>query len=83
MNKIKEKITSKIIKAQIKKENMKNRIVQIAENNDGESLSTSQLAWIIVAAVIVLALGVALYAIFKDSLLPEIQKKLEEIFNIS
>ena len=79
---MKEKVLHKIVTLQLKKDSVKERFLNLMGNNAGESLSTSQLAWIIVAVVIVLGLGVALYAIFNTELLPEVQKKLEAMFNI-
>ena len=79
---MKEKVLHKMVTLQLKKDYVKERFLNLMGNNAGESLSTSQLAWIIVAVVIVLGLGVALYAIFNTELLPEVQKKLEAMFNI-
>ena len=79
---MKEKVLHKMVALQLKKDSVKERFLNLAGNNAGESLSTSQLAWIIVAVVIVLGLGGALYAIFNTDLLPEVQKKLEAMFNI-
>ena len=79
---MKEKVLHKMVTLQLKKDSVKERFLNLMGNNAGESLSTSQLAWIIVAVVIVLGLGVALYAIFNTELLPEVQKKLEAMFNI-
>ena len=79
---MKEKVLHKMVTLQLKKDSVKERFLNLMGNNAGESLSTSKLAWIIVAVVIVLGLGVALYAIFNTELLPEVQKKLEAMFNI-
>lgn len=79
---MKQKILNQMLRIQCKKSDIKKYFGSLLHCNKGESLSTSQLAWIIVAVVIVLGLGIALYAIFNTDLLPEIQKKLEQMFNI-
>lgn len=55
---------------------------ELLQNKDGDSLTTSQLIWILVVVVVVIIVAGLLIAFIKSEFFPAFKTKIQEILNL-
>lgn len=82
MNKIKEKMSTAVVRFQARCFTGKKRLKEKLQENGGNFFTEHGLA-IVIVVVIAAILLTAIVALFKGKILPQLDNKVDELFSIS
>lgn len=80
MKKLNDTMNKLVVKAYISAGRMKNKVVDVLKEKDGEGFVDTALK-ILISVVVGALLLAGLYTLFKDTILPTLTQKITNLFN--